>query len=74
MHVSIVREAEIILTWGYRLLYLTVFMFGIVSMFYLTYPPTVFYLGAVLSAFYIALIWQNYTGKEREEPESNLPI
>ena len=64
MHVSAVREAEIILTWGYRLLYLMVFMFGIVSMFYLTYPPTLFYLGAVLSAFYIAIIWKDYTGKD----------
>jgi len=69
MHISTVLEAEIILTWGYRLLYLIVFMFGMVSMFYLYYPPTVFYLGAVLSLFYIALIWENYQGKEEEERE-----
>ena len=70
MHVSAVLEAQIILKWGYRLLYLIVFMFGIVSMFYLSYPPTVFYLGAVLCMFYIALIWENYQGKEeREETE-----
>ena len=66
MHVSTVREAEIILTWGYRLLYLIVFIFGVVSMFYLYYPPTLFYLGAVLFMFYIALIWENYQGKEKE--------
>ena len=66
MHVSTVLEAQIILKWGYRLLYLIVFMFGIVSMFYLYYPPTIFYLGAVLSLFYIALIWENYQGKEEE--------
>jgi len=70
MHVSNVRDAEIILTWGYRLLYLMVFLFGIVSMFYLSYPPTVFYLGAVMSAFYIAVIWKDYQGKEREDPET----
>ena len=64
MHVSAVLEAEIILTWGYRLLYLMVFMFGIVSMFYLSYPPTLFYLGAVLCAFYVAIIWKDYTGKD----------
>jgi len=69
MHVSTVREAEIILKWGYRLLYLIVAIFGIVSMFYLYYPPTLFYLGAVLCAFYIALIWENYQGKEKEERE-----
>ena len=66
MHVSAVLEAQIILKWGYRLLYLIVFMFGVVSMFYLYYPPTLFYLGAVLGMFYIALIWENYQGKEEE--------
>ena len=66
MHVSNVREAEIVLQWGYRLLYLLVFMFGIVSMFYLSSPPTVFYLGAVLCMFYIAVIWKDYQGKEEE--------
>ena len=73
MHVSAVREAQIVLKWGYRLLYLIVFMFGVVSMFYLYYPPTLFYLGAVLSMFYIALIWENYQGKEeeREVTETN---
>ena len=69
MHVSIVREAEIILKWGYRLLYLLVAIFGVVSMFYLSYPPTLFYLGAVLCAFYIAIIWKDYQGKEEEERE-----
>ena len=69
MHVSTVREAEIVLKWGYRLLYLLVAIFGVVSMFYLSYLPTLFYLGAVLCAFYIALIWENYQGKEKEERE-----
>jgi len=66
MHVSTVREAEIVLKWGYRLLYVLVAIFGIVSMFYLYYPPTVFYLGAVLCLFYIAVIWKDYQGKEEE--------
>jgi len=66
MHISTILEAEIVLKWGYRLLYLIVFMFGIVSMFYLYYQPTLFYLGAVLSLFYIAIIWKDYQGKEEE--------
>ena len=74
MHVHS-SEAEIIETWGYRLLYLSVFLFGVVSMFYLSYPPTLFYLGAVFSLFYIAQIWKYYQGNEedteREVTESN---
>ena len=64
---------EEILKWGYRLLYLQLFIFAIMSMFYFSNPVTLAYLGAILSLFYIARIWKDYTGEkeEGEIPESN---
>jgi len=42
-------------------------------MFYFSNPVTLAYLGAILSLFYIARIWKDYTGEkeEGEIPESN---
>ena len=55
-----------VLKWGYRLLYLQLFIFAIMSMFYFDNPITLPYLGAILCLFYVALIW-----KKREVSESN---
>ena len=61
-------SVEEIIKWGYRLLYLQLFIFAIMSMFYFDSPVTFAYLGAILSLFYVALIWKGYTG-EKEEGE-----
>jgi len=54
------HETENILKWGYRLLYLEIFLFLITSMFYWDYPPTVFYAGGILIFFYIAQLWKGW--------------
>jgi Ca2+/Na+ antiporter len=66
-------EVEDILKWGYRLLYLQLFIFVIMSMFYFDNLVTFAYLGAILSLFYVAMVWKRYTGEkeEGEVPESN---
>ena len=66
-------SVEEIIKWGYRLLYLQVFIFVIMSMFYFDRIVTFAYLGAILSLFYVARIWKDYTGEkeEGEIPESN---
>jgi len=63
-----ISEPIDVLRWGYRLLYLQVFIFVIMSMFYFDSPVTFAYLGAILSLFYVARIWKDYTG-EKEEGE-----
>ena len=64
-------EIEGLLKWGNRLLYLELFLFLIMSMFYWDYPPTIFYAGAILSFFYVARIWNNYSVvKKREVAET----
>ena len=65
-----------VLRWGYRLLYLQLFIFVIMSMFYFDNPVTLAYLGAILSLFYVALIWKRYSGEkeEREVSESKKEI
>jgi len=68
----ITLDVEGIIKWGYRLLYLQLFIFAIMSMFYFSNPVTLAYLGAILSLFYIARIWKDYTAEEEGEiPESN---
>ena len=54
--------------WGARCLYLEMFLFIAVSVFHLNYQPTIPFLGAILGAFYIHLIWEQY-GKEKEKGE-----
>jgi len=63
-------EAERILKFGYRMLYLEIGLFLIVSMFYWKFPFTLAFTGAILSLFYISRIWANYSGEEREVTES----
>jgi len=64
---------EEIIKWGYRLLYLQVFIFAIMSMFYFDRIVTFAYLGAILSLFYVARIWKDYTAEEEGEiPETTL--
>jgi len=64
-------EPEIILRWGYRLLYLEMFLFLLVSMFYWDYPQTLPFAGAILAFFYVAQIWKNaQLEDEGEIPET----
>ena len=51
--------------WGARCLYFEIFLFIAVSMFHLNYQPTIPFMGAILGAFYLHLIWERY-GKEKE--------
>jgi len=67
-------DVETIIKFGTWLLYLEIFIFGIVSMFYLNHSFTFAYLGAILGMFYLHLVWSNYkTEEEREVSESNTP-
>ena len=67
-----ISEPLDVLKWGYRLLYVQLSIFVIMSMFYFSNPVTLAYLGAILSLFYIARIWKDYTAEEEGEiPESN---
>jgi len=59
-------DVETIIKFGTWLLYLEIFLFGIVSMFYLDYSFTFAYLGAILGMFYLHLIWEKH-GREKEE-------
>ena len=52
-----------ILKWGYRLLYLEIALFLLMSMFYVSYPVTLPFTGAILSFFYVAQIWKNASVK-----------
>ena len=52
-------KTEQILRWGYRLLYLEIFLFLITSMFYWDHPMTLPFAGAILAFFYVAQIWKN---------------
>jgi Ca2+/Na+ antiporter len=63
VHVPTGEPIELI-KWGYRLLYLQVFIFVIMSMFYFDNPVTFAYLGAILSLFYVALVWKQYNGEK----------
>jgi len=54
--------------WGARCLYIEIFLFIAVSVFYLNYQPTIPFLGAILGAFYLHLIWEKY-GKQKEREE-----
>jgi hypothetical protein len=65
MHVP---DVETIIKFATWCLYLEIFLFAIVSMFYLNFGPTFPFLGAILGLFYLHLIWSNY-GKEREDTE-----
>jgi len=62
-------DVETIIKFGTWLLYLEIFLFGIVSMFYLDYSFTFAYLGAILGMFYLHLIWEQYGKRERTEIE-----
>jgi len=64
-------DVETIIKFGTWLLYLEIFLFGIVSMFYLDYSFTFAYLGAILGMFYLHLIWEQYGKREREDTETN---
>ena len=54
--------------WGARCLYFEIFLFIAVSVFHLNYEPTIPFMGAILGAFYLHLIWERY-GKEKEIEE-----
>ena len=54
--------------WGARCLYFEIFLFIAVSVFHLNYEPTIPFMGAILGAFYLHLIWERY-GKEKEKEE-----
>jgi len=64
-------DVETIIKFGTWLLYLEIFLFGIVSMFYLNHSFTFAYLGAILGMFYLHLIWEQYGKREREDTETN---
>jgi len=60
-----------ILKWGYRLLYLEIGIFLLVSMFYWEYPFTLPFAGAILAFFYVAQIWKHaQLEDEGEIPET----
>ena len=63
-------EAEKVLVWGNRLLSLALFVFVVIAMFYVDFPPTLPFTGAILCFFFIARIWVDYSGEEREITES----
>jgi len=66
-------DVETIIKLGTWCLYLEIFLFVFVSMFYLDFPPTFPFLGAILGMFYLHLVWSNYkTEEEREVSETNL--
>ena len=68
MHFSTSEPIDV-LKWGYRLLYLQLFIFAIMSMFYFDNPITLPYLGAILCLLYVALIWKRHP--EEEEKKEN---
>ena len=63
MHNSTNEQAVKLIKWGERCLYVLLFVFMTVSMFNWNYPPTLPYLGAILSLFYLARIWARHSDK-----------
>ena len=68
MHDRIDRPLDI-LKWGYRLLYLELFISLMVVMGYWHIPFTFAFLGAVGALLYVGFVWKNKG--EREVAESN---
>lgn len=69
-------ETENVLKWGYRLLYLEIFLFLITSMFYWEYPFTLPFAGAILAFLYVAQIWKhaNLEDDGVESRESSMTV
>ena len=60
MHNSTNEQAVKLIKWGERCLYVLLFVFMTVSMFNWNYPPTLPYLGAILTLFYLQRIWERH--------------